>query len=85
MPDDLPTKDTNPDLTTSLTPELLKTMPREKLEQFFNIILKSQVISLDNQKKLTELLRQASTRIQELEGINQTQEAELILLRNRPT
>ena len=48
------------------------------------LALQAQMLTTDNLSRVNDLLAAASARISALESANKSQEAELIVLRNRP-
>ena len=68
----------------ALSREQLETLSKPELLELLTMSLEAQGMTTRNMKQMNDLLELADKRIRDLESTNKSQEAELILLRNRP-
>ena len=73
-----------PEPTPVLTKEQLQTCSKEELIELLLLALQTQESTTRNMVTMNDLISQADAKIRELTDQTKTQEAELILLRNRP-
>lgn len=67
-----------------LTRAHFEAMSKDQLIKLLDTALKTLTVSLQNTQTLTDLCAAANAKIKQLEDEKQSQEAELIVLRNRP-
>lgn len=67
-----------------ITKEQLEKLTKEQLITLLVQALEGQAMATRNMKSLNDMLATADLKIRELEDQKKTQEAELIVLRNRP-
>jgi hypothetical protein len=67
----------------TITDEQFNLMSKPELIELLKLALDGQKKATENMQTANDLLEQAAARIRELEGRVQTQEAELLVLRNK--
>jgi hypothetical protein len=67
-----------------VTPETLKAMPKDQLEELLLMALEAQAQTTKNMHTMSDLISKADDRIRFLEDVNRTQEAEIIMLKAKP-